>query len=35
VILAILLWVFGSEYVDATTTAFIVVSLMLITRVVS
>jgi L-tartrate/succinate antiporter len=35
VILAILLWVFGGDYVDATTTAFIVVSLMLITRVVS
>jgi len=35
VILAILLWVFGGEHVDATTTAFIVVSLMLITRVVS
>lgn len=35
VLLAIALWVFGGDYVDATTAALIVVSLMLITRVVT
>lgn len=35
VILAILMWVFGGDYVDATTAAFIVVSLMLVTRVIT
>lgn len=35
VLLAILLWVFGGEYVEAATAALIVISLMLITRVVT
>jgi len=35
VLLAILLWVFGGEFVDAGTAALIVISLMLITRVVT
>jgi L-tartrate/succinate antiporter len=35
VVLAILLWVLGGDYVDAATAAFVVVSLMLITRVIT
>jgi L-tartrate/succinate antiporter len=35
VVLAILLWVFGGAYIDAATAAFVVVSLMLITRVIT
>jgi L-tartrate/succinate antiporter len=35
VVLAILMWVLGGEYVDAATAAFIVVSLMLIARVIT
>jgi L-tartrate/succinate antiporter len=35
VLMAIVLWVFGADYVDAAVVAFIVVSLMLICRVVS
>jgi L-tartrate/succinate antiporter len=35
VVLAIALWVFGGNYVEATTTALIVISLILIARVVS
>jgi len=33
--MAILMWVFGGDYIDAATVAFIVVSLMLILRVVT
>jgi len=33
--IAILMWVFGGDYVDAATAAFIVVSLMLILRVIT
>jgi L-tartrate/succinate antiporter len=35
VVLAILMWVLGGDYVDAATAAFVVVSLMLITRVIT
>ena len=35
VVMAILMWVLGGEYVDAATAAFIVISLMLIFRVIT
>lgn len=35
VVMAILMWVFGGDYVDAATAAFIVISLMLIMRVIT
>jgi L-tartrate/succinate antiporter len=35
VLMAIVLWVFGGDYVDAATAAFIVISLMLIFRVIT
>ncbi len=35
VVLALLLWIFGADYVNATTVALIVIALMLVTRVVA
>lgn len=35
VLIALLLWIFGGSYINATTTALVVISLMLLTRVVT
>jgi L-tartrate/succinate antiporter len=35
VVVALLLWIFGGAYVDATTAAFVVIALMLVTGVVT